>query len=194
MRSGRQSVSCSRIVWRGRKRANSCWIVSRCAACGASCQPLMTQALQSNLHIQIDSARKLASTLLKLAIAPPPDKGSTASIREKYPYVHEVFPSTMIIPLQDALTCSLPSTAETRRTHRPFPGDTITISGEQEPFGREYLTLYRCSRQARGDELPSQAEKNHLHRLRRKRVPVLVQTERRSPQRRAADGPELDSQ
>lgn len=52
------------------------------------------------------------------------------SISTHYPYVREAFPSRMIMPLQDALTCSLPSTSGLIKTHNPFPGSLVEIRGE----------------------------------------------------------------
>ena len=60
------------------------------------------------------------------------------SISTHYPYVREAFPSRMIMPLQDALTCSLPSTSGLIKTHNPFPGSLVEIRGKlPSPFDRK---------------------------------------------------------
>lgn len=52
------------------------------------------------------------------------------SISANFPYVKNAFPTTVILPLQDSLTCTLPSSAETVKTHNPFPDGFVTIKGE----------------------------------------------------------------
>jgi serine/threonine-protein kinase ATR len=59
------------------------------------------------------------------------------SISTHYSYVREAFPSRMIMPLQDALTCSLPSTSGLIKTHNPFPGSIVEIRGELSYFSQQ---------------------------------------------------------
>jgi serine/threonine-protein kinase ATR len=77
----------------------------------------------------IRDAQMFSRTLLKLADDKVEDRNKSMSITQHYPYVLTVFPSKMIMPLQDALTCSLPSTTDTLKTHNPFPGSLVEIKG-----------------------------------------------------------------
>lgn len=51
------------------------------------------------------------------------------TISANFPYVARVFPSEMIMPLQNALTCTLPSSSETLKTHNPFMQGYVIIQG-----------------------------------------------------------------
>lgn len=77
----------------------------------------------------IEDARRLSKNLLKLADAKIVEGRRDMSISTHYSYVLSVFPSKMIMPLQDALTCSLPSTSTRLTTHHPFPGSLVEIKG-----------------------------------------------------------------
>ncbi|WVF72846.1 hypothetical protein IAT40_007664 [Kwoniella sp. CBS 6097] len=44
-------------------------------------------------------------------------------------YVKAALPTRMILPLQDALTCVLPTTADTVLSHNPFPTTPVEIAG-----------------------------------------------------------------
>lgn len=52
---------------------------------------------------------------------------SHLSIAKNFEYVNRVFPTSVILPLQDALTCTLPSSGDSVRSHNPFPGKFVTI-------------------------------------------------------------------
>jgi serine/threonine-protein kinase ATR len=80
----------------------------------------------------IQDAQKFSKTLLRLADDKVEDRRKDMSISANYPYVLSVFPSRMIMPLQDALTCSLPSTTDMIKTHNPFPGPLVEIRGTSE--------------------------------------------------------------
>lgn len=90
----------------------------------------LCQHNSTSVQTMIKDATLLSRNLLRLAEDKVEDKRREASINTHYSYMKEVFPSRMIVPLQDALTCSLPSTAETVRTHNPFPSQTVEIAGE----------------------------------------------------------------
>lgn len=77
----------------------------------------------------VKDADMLSKTLLKLANDTPDDRKREMSIIVHYSYVNSAFPSRMIMPLQDALTCTLPSSSETVQTHNPFPGSIVEIKG-----------------------------------------------------------------
>ena len=82
------------------------------------------------MNALIQDAHKLSKTLLKLADDKVEERRKDMSVSTHYPYVREAFPSRMIMPLQDALTCSLPSTSGLIKTHNPFPGSLVEIKGD----------------------------------------------------------------
>ena len=86
------------------------------------------------MNALIQDAHKLSKTLLKLADDKVEERRKDMSISTHYPYVREAFPSRMIMPLQDALTCSLPSTSGLIKTHNPFPGTLVEIRGQLLSF------------------------------------------------------------
>lgn len=53
-----------------------------------------------------------------------------ASISQNYPYMKAAFPSSMTLPLQDALTVVLPTAGSSLRTHNAFPDEPVTIHSE----------------------------------------------------------------
>lgn len=53
------------------------------------------------------------------------------SISVNFSYANNNFPQNMILPLQDALTCTLPSSAETVTSHNPFPRTPVVIKSER---------------------------------------------------------------
>lgn len=77
----------------------------------------------------IRDAEAFSRTLLRLADDHVEDRKRDMSIALHYPYVNNVFPSRMIMPLQDALTCTLPSSSDTVLSHNPFPGGLVEITG-----------------------------------------------------------------
>lgn len=79
----------------------------------------------------IEEAGRLSAILLRLAEDKVDDKRRDLSAKEVFPYVisDRCFPSRMIMPLQDALTGSLPATPETVRSHNPFPSAPVQIIG-----------------------------------------------------------------
>jgi serine/threonine-protein kinase ATR len=83
----------------------------------------------------VRDAQNLSRTLLRLADDKVEDRKREMSIATHYPYVTSVFPSKMIMPLQDALTCTLPSSSDTVQIHNPFPGALVEIKG------KPYFTL-----------------------------------------------------
>ncbi|MDA4808107.1 hypothetical protein NY486_19770, partial [Enterobacter hormaechei] len=73
----------------------------------------------------------LSSILLKLAEdKPESNKVREALISKKYTYVKAAFPSTMILPLQEALTATLPQPGSPLKTHQPYPVQPVTIVGK----------------------------------------------------------------
>ncbi|ODO06790.1 hypothetical protein I350_04149 [Cryptococcus amylolentus CBS 6273] len=88
------------------------------------CRKVLDKAIPIAKAVQ--DADAFCSTLLRLADHPPDDK-KYKSLKNDFPYVLRVLPSTMILPLQDALTCPLPTSSDTVQTHTPFPSEPIEI-------------------------------------------------------------------
>lgn len=76
----------------------------------------------------IREADRLSTALLKLA-DDKVDKREV-SIATYFPYVKNAVPSKMIMPLQDALTCALPTSPDQVHTHNPFPQMAVEIQGK----------------------------------------------------------------
>jgi serine/threonine-protein kinase ATR len=98
------------------------------------------QSSTPGIHSMIEDARRLSKNLLKLADAKIVEGRRDMSISTHYAYVLSVFPSKMIMPLQDALTCSLPSTSNKPTSHNPFPGSLVEIKGVSCTCSRCRLT------------------------------------------------------
>ena len=77
----------------------------------------------------IKQADRLSSILLRLANDKKEDKKRELSISQDFAYAKPAVPSRMIMPLQDALTCTLPSTSDTVKSHNPFPLPPVEIHG-----------------------------------------------------------------
>ena len=77
----------------------------------------------------IKQADRLSQNLLTLANDKVENKKRELTVSMDFKYVKSAFPSRMIVPLQDALTCTLPSTANTVKSHNPFPTAPIEIHG-----------------------------------------------------------------
>jgi serine/threonine-protein kinase ATR len=52
------------------------------------------------------------------------------SVARDFSFVNRAFPSTMIVPLQDAITPTLPAGPDTLMGHNPFPLPVVTIESE----------------------------------------------------------------
>ena len=78
----------------------------------------------------VKEADRLSRTLLALADDKTDDKKRELSISQHFSYAKSVFPSRMIVPLQDALTCTLPSIANTVKSHNPFADHPVELQGE----------------------------------------------------------------
>jgi len=77
----------------------------------------------------IREAERLSGALLQLSNDKTDEKKREISIQTAFPYVKKVFPSKMIMPLQDALTPSLPISADMVKSHNPFPTQQVLIDG-----------------------------------------------------------------
>lgn len=78
----------------------------------------------------IRDADTFSSTLLKFTDHKVDGRKREKSIQSHFPYVKYAFPTKMILPLQDALTCNLPTSSDTVKTHNPFPNAPIEIHGK----------------------------------------------------------------
>ncbi|WVQ89598.1 hypothetical protein IAS59_003360 [Cryptococcus gattii] len=92
-----------------------------------------------SISTTIRDADIFSSTLLKFTDHKVDGRKREKSIQSHFPYVKSAFPTKMILPLQDALTCSLPTSSDTVKTHNPFPNAPIEIhvpqSREDVNFG-----------------------------------------------------------
>ncbi|WWC90662.1 uncharacterized protein L201_005598 [Kwoniella dendrophila CBS 6074] len=77
----------------------------------------------------IKDASHFSSILLRFTDDKVDEKKRQMSINTDFPYVNAT-KTKMILPLQDALTCTLPTAADTVRSHNPFPYTPVTIAGE----------------------------------------------------------------
>jgi serine/threonine-protein kinase ATR len=87
------------------------------------------QAQQPNIRDMIAEADRVSTTLLRLADDKSDIQERYLSVRKHFGYVLRVFPSKMIVPLQDALTCVLPSAPDLDKSYNPFPGDEVVLDG-----------------------------------------------------------------
>ncbi|KIR51714.1 serine/threonine-protein kinase ATR [Cryptococcus gattii Ru294] len=81
----------------------------------------------TSISTTIRDADIFSSTLLKFTDHKVDGRKREKSIQSHFPYVKSAFPTKMILPLQDALTCSLPTSSDTVKTHNPFPNAPIEI-------------------------------------------------------------------
>nr|WPS94695.1 serine/threonine-protein kinase [Naematelia aurantialba] len=80
----------------------------------------------SAMHM-IREAERLSSILLRLADDQGEDKKRELTTSVDFPYVKGAFPSAMIMPLQDALTCGLPTGPVLIHAHNPFLATRVEI-------------------------------------------------------------------
>jgi serine/threonine-protein kinase ATR len=90
------------------------------------------------LTSMVKDAERLSSNLLRMSNDKIEDKRKDVSVATTFPYIvtEKVFPSRMIIPLQDSLTCTLPSSSDTVYSHFPFPYQPVYIKGESRKVSR----------------------------------------------------------
>lgn len=95
----------------------------------SACEWVLTRAQSNNPHVanMIREGKRLSAALLRLA-EDKVDKREV-SIITLFPYVKHAVPSKMIMPLQDALTCVLPTNIEQLHGHKPFPQSMVEIQG-----------------------------------------------------------------
>ncbi|WVQ82128.1 hypothetical protein IAT38_004256 [Cryptococcus sp. DSM 104549] len=95
-----------------------------------ACREVLTKIESKNNSVgtMIKDAERFSHTLLKFTDDKTDGKKRAAmSIKDHYPYVTLALPTKMILPLQDALTCTLPSTSDTVMSHNPFPNAPVEI-------------------------------------------------------------------
>ncbi|OCF57218.1 hypothetical protein L486_04674 [Kwoniella mangroviensis CBS 10435] len=76
----------------------------------------------------IKDATNFSGILLKFTDDKVDEKKRQMSMSNDFDYVTKT-KTRMILPLQDALTCALPTTSETVKSHNPFPFTPVTIAG-----------------------------------------------------------------
>lgn len=90
----------------------------------------------------IDDAATFSKSMLRLStdpgaeVATGKDKRSKAnslnlSVSSHFPWLSQFFPTSMIVPTQDALTCSLPSSSDNLKTNNPFPQGYTSITSKE---------------------------------------------------------------
>lgn len=131
-----------------------------------------------SISTTIRDADIFSSTLLKFTDHKIDGRKREKSIQSHFPYVKSAFPTKMILPLQDALTCSLPTSSDTVKTHNPFPNAPIEIHGKSaQPLA---VLILRC-RGPRGHyAFTPETKETCLHRQRWQGVPFSLQAARRS--------------
>ena len=87
----------------------------------------------------VKDAERLSSNLLRMSDEKVEDKRKDVSIATTFPYMvtEKVFPSRMIVPLQDSLTCTLPSSSDAVYSHVPFPYQLVHIKGGSRKVGKQ---------------------------------------------------------
>jgi serine/threonine-protein kinase ATR len=107
------------------------------------CTVLLSKAIAKGGNVErvLSNAQKVAGALLRLCLdggteadakggRKPVDKDRLRlSMATHFYYVERCLPSCTILPLQDALTCTLPTSATTVKTHNPFPETAVEIQG-----------------------------------------------------------------
>ncbi|KAK4688808.1 hypothetical protein P7C73_g1302, partial [Tremellales sp. Uapishka_1] len=97
----------------------------------STCEKVMAKAGSDggvSTRNMIDDAKRLSGILLQLALEKA-EKNQDYSIKTHFSFANAAFPSRMIMPLQDALTCTLPSSSDTVLSHNPFPHPPVEIRG-----------------------------------------------------------------
>lgn len=82
-----------------------------------------------DLKLLMAQSQRLTDQLLNLCNADLPQKALTASLTKDVGFHHSVAPCPLVIPLQAALTVTLPPTPESLKNHVPFPSYQPTITG-----------------------------------------------------------------
>jgi hypothetical protein len=109
------------------------------------CAYLNSQTLNnSNSAIAkvINDAVSFSQSMLRLSTDPGIDTNISKDKRIKanslnltvsanFPWLKGSFPTSMIVPTQEALTCSLPTSAESLKSNNPFPQGFTNIQGEK---------------------------------------------------------------
>lgn len=102
----------------------------------------------------------------------PEGKVRHTSVEKNYPYLQEVFPSSMILPLQDALTCVLPASGSSLKGHQAFPDTPVTIIGECSGYA---LADIRSQGRCRDNAFSAAAEETCLQGIRWQALSIPVQ-------------------
>ncbi|WRT68452.1 uncharacterized protein IL334_005428 [Kwoniella shivajii] len=90
---------------------------------------IVTKKIPANVIPLIKDATNFSSVLLRFTDEKVDDKKRQMSLASDFDYVKKTA-TKMILPLQDALTCTLPTTSDTVKSHNPFPNVPVTIACE----------------------------------------------------------------
>lgn len=112
------------------ERKKLCGQVTSRTLVSTAWEPADEQQKNPGLTTLIKDAERFAGHLLRLCNDKVEEKRKEMSIEAHYPYMKQAIPTQMMVPLQDALTGSLPSSAENLQTHNPFPIAPVAINGE----------------------------------------------------------------
>ncbi|OBZ70466.1 Serine/threonine-protein kinase atr [Grifola frondosa] len=87
---------------------------------------------RNNLSKLISTSLQMFEELLRLCEHPVRDSQKVLNMAKDFPLLYRLAPSPLIIPLQEALTASLPPTASADAAYQPFPLNAPTIARFQE--------------------------------------------------------------
>ena len=90
---------------------------------------------QSQVATLINQSQAMTKELLALCDHFVDENKTTLSMSKDFPRLKALGNSSLIIPLQESLTASLPPASSDESTHQPFPLDVPTFKG-QFPFSR----------------------------------------------------------
>ncbi|TPX33900.1 hypothetical protein SmJEL517_g03296 [Synchytrium microbalum] len=85
-----------------------------------------TKTLYNSL---IQDAQRMTEGLLEISQRPVGQRQTTLSFNNDFRNLLKMVPSQMIIPLQSAMTVTLPASAKTLSSHKPFPDNLPHIDG-----------------------------------------------------------------
>lgn len=96
-------------------------------------------------NILIAQCLVMSTELLRLCDHPiKDDHARTMSMNRDFPALAKLAPSSLIIPLQETLTVTLPPSSSLGVNHQPFPQDAPTIDCVSGPcfVRKQLLTFY----------------------------------------------------
>jgi len=95
--------------------------------------------LQSQVATLIKESQNMTKELLALCDRFVDENKTTLSMSKDFPRLNALGNSSLIIPLQESLTASLPPASSDESTHQPFPLDVPTFKGQFPIFSELIL-------------------------------------------------------